>query len=295
MLDTDRATKKAFANVIKTDGFTADVSILKSVTNNSDDYHHLCDMDVDVSFLGDIMNNENFEGMSLCGLDPNRNQVFAAAYGDGEISHQVRRCSTKEYYTYTGSMRIAKKETERMKTEEVNRVMLEMPTAKTASISKYFDYMQYLLLHMQRMFQFNRFETAENRFYLYQGTQRARQEMANILINGGRKYNKSRRKNTKKNRKKRKKRRKRKQREGRATTTQSRPEKAKFWKPLEHHYNKNKLPVVAFGNGMFNKDSTRIKGCRTGVTGILYRQLKKKQRAGEALVVVVDEYKTSKV
>lgn len=100
-------------------------------------YHHLCDMDPNISFLGDTMNDESFEGVSLCGLDPGRNQVFTAAYGDGETSHQVRRSSTKEYYTYTGSIRIriAKREMERRIAEGMETAMLNMPTAKTASIS----------------------------------------------------------------------------------------------------------------------------------------------------------------
>ncbi|KAI7869588.1 hypothetical protein BDF14DRAFT_1722596, partial [Spinellus fusiger] len=42
--------------------------------------------------------------------------------------------------------------------------------------------------------------TSETHLDLYRGVQRAYEEMANILANGGRKYNKHRRKKTKQNR-----------------------------------------------------------------------------------------------
>jgi hypothetical protein len=40
-------------------------------------------------------------------------------------------------------------------------------------------------------------------FENYQGVQRAREEMTNVLINGGKKYNKTKRKKIRKNRKRR--------------------------------------------------------------------------------------------
>ncbi|KAI7868070.1 hypothetical protein BDF14DRAFT_1796041, partial [Spinellus fusiger] len=45
----------------------------------------------------------------------------------------------------------------------------------------------------------NNNNTAETRLHLYQGVRKAREEMVNILVDGGRKYNKHRRKKTKQN------------------------------------------------------------------------------------------------
>ncbi|KAK9764552.1 hypothetical protein K7432_007851 [Basidiobolus ranarum] len=137
---------------------------------------------------------------------------------------------------------------------------------------------------------FNGSLTAKNRFYLYQGVQRARAEMTNILVDGGRKYNKSKRKNTKKSRKRRRKRRKNKEAVRNDSNKQSIQESAKtnrYWKPEKFNQDKNKPPIISFGNGMFGKDSVKIKGLRAGVTGVFWRQLKFRQRSGDLLLVYV--------
>ncbi|KAI7901585.1 uncharacterized protein BX663DRAFT_513372, partial [Cokeromyces recurvatus] len=46
---------------------------------------------------------------------------------------------------------------------------------------------------------------------------------------------------------------------------------------------------------MFGKDSVHLKGLRVGVTGVLYKQLKIRQKSGKLLLASVDELKTSKV
>ncbi|KAL0075441.1 hypothetical protein J3Q64DRAFT_1703970 [Phycomyces blakesleeanus] len=75
------------------------------------------DRDLDISLLGDVMQNERLEDIFLCGLDSGRYRVFEESYGDSEIPRQFRRCSTKEYYKYTGSKRHKKRERERMVAE----------------------------------------------------------------------------------------------------------------------------------------------------------------------------------
>jgi hypothetical protein len=62
--------KLAFSNLIRTDGFTADVVINKSVKTSTEDYAHYSHQDVDISLLGDILKNENLDTFSLCGVDP---------------------------------------------------------------------------------------------------------------------------------------------------------------------------------------------------------------------------------
>lgn len=46
---------------------------------------------------------------------------------------------------------------------------------------------------------------------------------------------------------------------------------------------------------MFHKDANKIHGMRTGVTGVLWRQLKCRQNSSEILLIYVDEFRTSKV
>ncbi|KAI9486497.1 MAG: hypothetical protein EXX96DRAFT_549282 [Benjaminiella poitrasii] len=46
---------------------------------------------------------------------------------------------------------------------------------------------------------------------------------------------------------------------------------------------------------MFGKDLVRLKGLRCGVTGMFYQALKKRERAGDLMVVTIDEYLTSQV
>lgn len=201
--DPNKKKKVAFSNLIRSDGFTADVVLMKSNEVEKTTYY---EQDVNVSDLAKVLTTNDLSDATICSIDPNRGQVFAASYGEGENQHQIRRCSTKEYYTLTGSKRHVKQETKRMCEEDIKDILLGIPTAKTAGLSRYLLYVTYIMLHLNRILAFNRFFTAEKRFHLYQGVQRAREEMVNILLDGGKKYNKCKRKHTKKNRKKRKKR-----------------------------------------------------------------------------------------
>ncbi|CEG66451.1 hypothetical protein RMATCC62417_03032 [Rhizopus microsporus] len=46
---------------------------------------------------------------------------------------------------------------------------------------------------------------------------------------------------------------------------------------------------------LLKKDLVKIEAHRVGVTGLLYRQLKKRQKSGELLHAMMDEFHTSKV
>lgn len=67
------------------------------------------------------------------------------------------------------------------------------------------------------------------------------------------------------------------------------------WKPLKFDYNKQLIPIIAFGNGMKGKDSVKIKGHQVGLTGVLFKHLKRRQVEGRLLVPYIDEYITSQV
>jgi ribosomal protein L37AE/L43A len=51
-----------------------------------------------------------------------------------------------------------------------------------------------------------------------------------------------------------------------------------------------------FGAGMFSKDQVKFKGLQTGVTGLLWRALKKREKDTSSFIILtVDECRTSKV
>lgn len=53
--------------------------------------------------------------------------------------------------------------------------------------------------------------------------------------------------------------------------------------------------MIVFGNGMANKDGVKIHGKRVGVTNILWRTLKRRERHGDLVAISIDEYLTSQV
>ncbi|KAI8975377.1 hypothetical protein BDF20DRAFT_822870, partial [Mycotypha africana] len=75
------------------------------------------------------------------------------------------------------------------------------------------------------------------------------------------------------------------------TTTQKR---RKNWKqkPFEVG-DKNKVSLAVFGDGMFGKNNVKLKGLRCGVVSVLFRALKRREAAGDLLVLTIDEFKTS--
>ncbi|KAL1930767.1 hypothetical protein VTP01DRAFT_10929 [Rhizomucor pusillus] len=52
--------------------------------------------------------------------------------------------------------------------------------------------------------------------------------------------------------------------------------------------------IVVFGSGMFGKD-VPLKGQQSGVVGILWKELKKREANGEVVVATIDEYLTSQI
>lgn len=174
-------------------------------------------------------------------------------------------------------------------------VLLNIPSTKSTSLTQYHMYMTYIMANIQKILDFYGYETAEGRFRCYQEVQGVREEMVNILINGGKKYNKDRRKNTRKNRRRKKKKKEKRGKEEKKKDEERSERSEKQWRPQRNTYDKEKIPVVAFGSGMLGKDSVKFKGHRTGITGVLYRALKRRERQGDVIVVTVDEFRTSKV
>ena len=57
-----------------------------------------------------------------------------------------------------------------------------------------------------------------------------------------------------------------------------------------------KLPLVVFGDGMFlNKNLGKIRGKNSSIVGVIWRELKRRERSGDLVTVTVDEYLSSQV
>jgi hypothetical protein len=88
----------------------------------------------------------------------------------------------------------------------IKEIETQIPSPKTLNIDELTKYVNYILTHLDTLFTFYNEKSAPFRFYDYQGRQRANDELANMLIDGGKKYNKKRRKKTKRNKQQNKKR-----------------------------------------------------------------------------------------
>jgi hypothetical protein len=145
-------------------------------------------------------------------------------------------------------------------------------------------------VHLPLFFQFYNYKSAPFRFYDYQGRQRSNAEMANILLNGGKKYNLAKRKHTRKYRRRRKKNRK----ENAVPQRSHKSKKRQRW-PKTSFKRSESVPLIVSGDGMKNKDAAPIKGIISGTTSILYKELKQRSKLFKSLVVDVNEFRTSKV
>ncbi|CEI96835.1 hypothetical protein RMCBS344292_10985 [Rhizopus microsporus] len=227
-------------------------------------------------------------------VDPGRKTVFTATITHSEDRKEYRSCSSKERRSFAGVDRRTQKVLKLKKASGVEGIESQIPTPKTIDLDRMKQHIGYMLNNIESLFRFYNFLSAPFRFYAYQGTQRANAEMANILLNGGKKYNKSKRRKT--NRNKRRKRRKRKSRsqEHAQTSTSN-------YVPKESNHKSSKfeasakVPVVVFGDGLKNKENVPMKGQLSGTSGVVQRSLYQRSKQLTAAIVQINEYNTSKV
>jgi hypothetical protein len=87
--------EEVFSNLLRTDGFSADVIIYKPAIKpfDSSDLHYMIE-----DLHGALLHNEdNIENFSLTAIDPGRTSIFTAASGDERGGYEIRRCTRKEY------------------------------------------------------------------------------------------------------------------------------------------------------------------------------------------------------
>jgi len=191
-LRADGENTVLFNNLVRSDGFAVDFIFNRKKQESIIGGHDLT--------LEDFT-YEEVEGVYRPAfIDPGRKAVFTAAVGLGD-DHQVRRCSTKEYYDLTGSTKYSIK-LQRLKDERgITPIETDMPTTKTCQATVYLTYTTYMLLHRHTLFNFYGFQRAKDRFFLYQGRQKASQTMVNMLVNGSSKYDRKQRNRRRKKRK----------------------------------------------------------------------------------------------
>ncbi|KAL1931374.1 hypothetical protein VTP01DRAFT_9516 [Rhizomucor pusillus] len=216
--------------------------------------------------LDDFSINEISSYYHPCTLVPGRRDVFNASYGCGSEVHEVRKCSTAEYYGMTGSKRrnqMLSKEKRRLGIEYIES---NFPTGKISKAEMFLHYVSYYLWHLETLLDFYNYEQiAATRFRNYQGIQLPSQPISAI----------------------------------RSTLDMEReqpPAKEKKWRKARVNCDNNvKMPLIVFRSGMFGKDGVPLKGHQSGAVGILWRELKKREANGEVAVVKIDEYLTSQV
>lgn len=196
-IDSFRADEKMlFRNKVNTDGFSVDFIFArkKNPKNVLNQQLHVEDFRID----------EVDEFFRPVAVDPGVASVLTASYGHGSACHEIRKFFSNEYYAATGSPRRNKYLDKQKQQAGIKDIETGFPTAKIVDPQQYRQYVAYFFRHRESLFRFYGSERAQSRFYDYQGRQRAREEMTNVLINGGRRYNRSKRKKTKRNRKTRK-------------------------------------------------------------------------------------------
>ncbi|KAG2191036.1 hypothetical protein INT47_006012 [Mucor saturninus] len=272
-----------FINSLYTDGYTCRISFCRKRYAESP-------VNETALELQDFNSEEIDRYFRPCTVDPNRKDAFVSFHGNTDI----RRLSSAEYYNMNGSANRLKLEQDRKKEQGVQTIETNIPSVKSAVADKYITHVKYMMQHQDTLFNFYNFQTARVKWCNYIGKQRALQDAVNILINGSKKYNKGRRKKTRKNKRKRSKTAAKyqsntPQASSRRGKRASRNHKEKF-----EEGDKSKMPLIIFGDGLKNKSRVKISGLRHGVSEMIYKQLKLREKLGELLLLDIDEYKTSK-
>ncbi|KAI9266249.1 hypothetical protein EDC94DRAFT_493322, partial [Helicostylum pulchrum] len=197
--NANSAGKDLFACFAQTDGHSIS---LQFVRKRRDKYSG-----TPILALEDFSRTEVEENFLPCTIDPGRKNIYTAAIGHNSKEHQVRRCSDSERRCYTGSRRRQAYVDKLKIAKNIKGIETNISTAKTVNLETYKVHITYLLEHLPRLLQFYSQESAPFSFYDYQGRRQANAEVANTILNGGKKYNPTKRKNTRKNRAERRKKR----------------------------------------------------------------------------------------
>ncbi|KAI8968512.1 hypothetical protein BDF20DRAFT_839614 [Mycotypha africana] len=227
-------------------------------------------------------------GYRPCFIDPRREGVFTAAIGLDVEKHQVRSCSTKEYYHMTDSTRYSAK-------------LEKKKDVKIKGIETLGD-----------LFSFYGDGTAEDRFHMYQERKRAADKMVNMLINASTKYNLDLRlKKREERRTKQGLKEEEEWQDGFKKTTEKKGERIAEKKSIKEDTleisvelkMKDSASNAKWKPEPFNVDDKKKASHRVRVmaylspmrVGVLRRALKRREAAGDLLVLEIDEFETFRI
>ncbi|KAI7900004.1 uncharacterized protein BX663DRAFT_440268 [Cokeromyces recurvatus] len=183
-----------FLNSMYTDGYTCRVSFCRKV-------HPISPNDKVFLEVDDFTSEEVDLYFRPCTVDPNRSDVFVSYHDENDL----RRLSTAEYYNMNRTVNRRKLEQDRKRRSNIEQIETHLPSPKTTNVQQYTEYIIYTLRHFQALTDFYGFNTARIKWCNYIGSQQAIENAINILIDGSKKYNKKKRKDTKRNKRKRRK------------------------------------------------------------------------------------------
>jgi len=215
----------------------------------------------------------------LWGVDPGVTDAFVAVDGSNDMTHEVRKTSTREFYHLAGWNR-GTRQGQKWKKASPGIQVIEngMPSPKTINTAHFDAYISYVLTHFQALVQFYDDRWRELQFQRYRGRQKALAETCRRFTSGSQKYG---------------------VRSLHPEHPHSDPPHLDPWPPPRPSKWKRAAPhdeakrtVVAFGDGMF---SPTMKGKRAGVSRVVFRALRHRERLGHLTLVRVPEFRTSKV
>lgn len=192
-----------FVNQILTDGYTCRLVFARE----SRMLHGVQNTDLE---LGDFNTQEIDKHFIPISVDPGRTTFVTSYRQDG----QIRSVGQKEFYTMSGRTPMLKKLQRRKNECGIAQLESNMPSPKTSLLTQYNIYIVYLLKHLRIFFNFYNKNTAEDNWCLFTAKKAALDEAVNILINGGKKYDRKKGRRNKKKRKKMAKKRSKKMKKG---------------------------------------------------------------------------------
>ncbi|KAI7899965.1 uncharacterized protein BX663DRAFT_576051 [Cokeromyces recurvatus] len=186
-----------FGNLARSDGFSIDFIFYKKRQTG----HDLSLQTFDLT-LSDFNIYEMKDTFAPIPIDPGQKSVFTVTIGL-KSDKQIRRCTIKEYYRMTGSARYTKQLNDKKALSGIILIESNIPSPKASRFTTYQNHVEYMFENLDALLRFYSIGGARDRFSIYQGVQRAPQQMANMLTHGTAKYNRSKRDKKKKKAKKR--------------------------------------------------------------------------------------------
>ncbi|KAI9481458.1 MAG: hypothetical protein EXX96DRAFT_618384 [Benjaminiella poitrasii] len=182
--------KILFRNIVKSDELFIDFMFYRRAVDENEDEALIRNHNLGVN---DFSMEEVAQLYRPSLLDPGRKTVYTAVMGLDQNQHEIRRCTTKEYYHLTGSTVSAKNLQPEKDAAGITAIESTTPTLKTARNISFLRFANHLLSNIDKLFAFYGFRTAKYRFNLYQGKHKAPEMMVNMLLNSGAKYNRKNR------------------------------------------------------------------------------------------------------